>query len=147
MSAVLIAKPRRASITARLSAAAVAGVFVVIAVLLGGHGPGATPFSLPSQLGVAAIGILGGAAILVFTRPRVHADEHGVRIRNLMPTPHIVTWDEVVGVRFGGGEPWAFLLLADGDEAPMLAIQTTDGERAEAAVRTLRDLHDAHRAG
>ena len=35
---------------------------------------------------------------------------------------------EVVGVQFGGGEPWVSLDLDDGDTLAVMAIQKADGD-------------------
>ena len=48
-------------------------------------------------------------------------------MRNLVLT-RTLSWPEVVGVQFGGGEPWVTLDLDDGDTLAVMAIQKSDGE-------------------
>jgi hypothetical protein len=51
----------------------------------------------------------------------------GLVVRNLVLTRRL-TWPEVIGVQFGGGEPWVSLDLDDGDTLAVMAIQKADGE-------------------
>jgi hypothetical protein len=48
-------------------------------------------------------------------------------VRNLVLT-RTLEWAEVVGVQFGGGEPWVTLDLEDGDTVAVMAIQKADGD-------------------
>ena len=138
----ITSRPRKAALVAKVSAAAVVMVFGTIAWALGGHaGLGGGAFSLPSQIGVALVGLIGAGGLLVFGSPRLYADEVGLRVRNLLPTPHLVEWADVAGFRFGDGSPWAFIQLLDGDEVPVLAVQAADGRYAEETVAALRKLH------
>ncbi|GAA2744140.1 PH domain-containing protein [Terrabacter aerolatus] len=50
----------------------------------------------------------------------------GLVVRNLVLTRTLV-WPEVVGIQFGGGEPWVTLDLEDGDSVAVMAIQKADG--------------------
>jgi hypothetical protein len=50
----------------------------------------------------------------------------GLVVRNLVLT-RTLTWPEVVGIQFGGGEPWVTLDLEDGDTVAVMAIQKADG--------------------
>jgi len=50
----------------------------------------------------------------------------GIVVRNLVLT-RTLTWAEVVGIQFGGGEPWVTLDLEDGDTVAVMAIQKADG--------------------
>jgi hypothetical protein len=52
------------------------------------------------------------------------------------------SWPEVVAVHLPPGAPWAVLDLADGTSQPAMGIQGSDGPRARAAVRELRELID-----
>jgi hypothetical protein len=51
----------------------------------------------------------------------------GLVVRNLVLT-RTLSWPEIVGVQFGGGEPWVSLDLDDGDTLAVMAIQKADGE-------------------
>lgn len=72
----------------------------------------------------------------------VHADEHGLRLRNVWQRKSW-TWDEISGVRFRSGDPWALVLTGD-DRDPqrhaILAIQAADGKWARDRVDELREL-------
>ena len=50
----------------------------------------------------------------------------GLVVRNLVLT-RTLEWPEVVGIQFGGGEPWVTLDLEDGDTVAVMAIQKADG--------------------
>lgn len=50
----------------------------------------------------------------------------GLVVRNLMLT-RTLAWPEIVGVRFGGGDPWVSLDLSDADTVAVMAIQKADG--------------------
>lgn len=50
----------------------------------------------------------------------------GLVVRNLVLT-RTLAWPEVVGIQFGGGEPWVTLDLEDGDSVAVMAIQKADG--------------------
>ena len=50
----------------------------------------------------------------------------GLVVRNLMLTRN-VEWAEIVGIQFGGGEPWVTLDLEDADTVAVMAIQKADG--------------------
>ena len=73
------------------------------------------------------------------------ADAAGVRVRNLAVTREL-PWQAVRAVRFDAKSPWASLLLENGDEMSVLAVQAIDREYAVRAVEELRPLHRAARA-
>jgi hypothetical protein len=93
---------------------------------------------------MVGLGLLGAAGILAFTRPRVEADRHGIRVRNVIGS-YALPWDVVRAVRFGRGAPWASLELVNDDLLAVMAIQAADGEHAVEAVRQVRALHAGHR--
>ena len=78
-------------------------------------------------------------------RCRVDAREDGLTVVNGF-SRHDYAWAQVVSVSMGRGEPWAKIDLSDGETIPAVAIQASDGERAQAAVRDLR-AYLAQRAG
>ena len=81
---------------------------------------------------------------------RVSADREGLRIRNGI-TFRRLAWAEVGAIQYRYGDPWAYVLLAGTEDdpirRPMLAIQSTDGDRAHAAVATLQAMHARYRSG
>ena len=67
------------------------------------------------------------------------ADAAGVRVRNLAVTREL-PWQAVRAVRFDAKSPWASLLLENGDELSVLAVQAIDKEYAVRAVEELRPV-------
>ena len=92
------------------------------------------------------LGVLVALGILLFTRPRVDADAHGIRVRNLIGG-YELPWSVVRAVRFDRGSPWAALELDDDDLVSVMALQATDKEYAVEGVRALRALHAAATPG
>ena len=127
-------------------AALVMVVFVAVAVALGSETAGDAAFRLPDQIAMGLLGALIAGAVLGFTRPRVHADLDGVRIRNVLGEK-LVPWQVVRAVRLDDGAPWASLDLQDDDTLALFAIQSNDGDRAVDAVLGLRALLAASRGG
>ncbi|WP_330473087.1 PH domain-containing protein [Terrabacter sp. C0L_2] len=66
----------------------------------------------------------------------------GLVVRNLVLT-RTLTWPEVVGIQFGGGEPWVTLDLEDGDTVAVMAIQKADGPVAGREASRLAALVQA----
>lgn len=67
----------------------------------------------------------------------------GLLVRNILVTRELV-WAQIVSVRFGGGNPWALLDLADGDTLAVMGIQRSDGARAQAEATRLATLVALH---
>ncbi|MEH1100759.1 PH domain-containing protein [Micromonospora sp. CPCC 205561] len=139
-------RPRRIRLVCWSSAVVLLVVFSLLATTLsGGTGNGYGSFQRGDQIAMVGLGVFGALALLVFTRPRVEADAHGVRVRNIIGS-YELPWEVVRGVRFDRGAPWASLELHDDDLLPMVALQAADKERAVEGVRALRRLHQAHQA-
>jgi hypothetical protein len=66
----------------------------------------------------------------------------GLVVRNLLLT-RTLEWPEVVGIQFGGGEPWVTLDLEDGDTVAVMAIQKADGPVADREASRLAALVQA----
>lgn len=66
----------------------------------------------------------------------------GLVVRNLVVT-RTLEWSEVVGIQFGGGEPWVSLDLEDGDSLAVMAIQKADGPVANQEASRLAALVQA----
>ena len=79
-------------------------------------------------------------------RSRVVADEHGLTIVNGY-RKRVLAWSEVGTVRVPNGAPWPHLDMGGEDEVriSLMGIHTSDGARAETAVRELRAVVAAHR--
>jgi len=141
------AKPIKATRVAWVLAVVVVAVFAAVATTLrGATDSGKGVFQASDQWAMIVLGVLGALGILMFTRPRVEADERGIRIRNLVGG-YDLPWDVVRSVQFTRGAPWASLELRDDDLIPMMAIQATDKKYALEALRGLRALLAAAQAG
>lgn len=127
-------------------AALVMVVFVAVAIGLGSDSTGDAAFRLGDQIAMVVMGGLIATVVLGFTRPRVHADLDGVRIRNVLGEK-LVPWQVVRAVRLDDGAPWASLDLQDDDTLALFAVQSNDGERAVEAVLGMRALLAASREG
>jgi hypothetical protein len=126
------------------TASVVVVVLVVVGVLLKSSSTGVVSFHTSDQVAMIVLGLVLGAGILALGRPRVDADAAGVRVRNILGS-HALPWELVRSVRFDRSSAWATLLLANGDELAVLAVQASDKERALAAVEGLRALLAFHR--
>ena len=87
------------------------------------------------------LGLLAGSVGYALARSRVVASEEGLMVVNGYKR-HDYEWPEVLSIHLPAGAPWATVDLADGTTASLLAIQSSDGDRARRAVRTLRSLID-----
>jgi hypothetical protein len=138
------AVPRRMRAICAAAAAVVLLVTVVVGLLLKSSSTGVVSFRTSDQVAMIVLGVLLAAGILLLARPRVDADDDGVRVRNILGS-HDLPWAAVRSVRFERKSSWATLLLVTGEEVAVLALQAADGERAVAAVEGLRALLAAHR--
>ncbi|MFG2042762.1 PH domain-containing protein [Dactylosporangium sp. NPDC048998] len=139
------ARPQRARIIAYVLAFVVVVVFTLIAFGLHGKtGDGPGYFQRGDQAAMIGLGLCAAAGILLMTRPRVEADERGVRVRNIIGT-YDLPWDVVRAVTFGRGAPWLTLDLHDDERVAVMAVQMADKDYAVRAARELRALHTASR--
>jgi hypothetical protein len=125
--------------------AVVFGALLFVGVTLPSSSTGVVQFGAADQVAIAVLGLILGAGIVLLGRSRVDADADGVRIRNVVLTREL-SWRAVRAVRFDRKSPWASLLLENGDETAILAVQAVDRENAVRAVEGLRALHAAARA-
>jgi hypothetical protein len=96
-------------------------------------------FTTFQRLTVVAFGIAAAAAGFALARSRVEARADGLLAVNGYRS-HLYPWAEVSGVTLRAGGPWAILELADGSSAAAMGIQGSDGARAVAQVRELREI-------
>lgn len=120
-------------------------VTVVVAAGLKGTTNTVVTYRTSDQLAIVGLGLVLAAGLLALGRSRVDADAQGVRVRNVV-VHHELPWQAVRGVRFERKSPWASLLLENGDEISLLAVQAVDREHAVRAVEGLRALRTAARA-
>jgi hypothetical protein len=131
-------RPRRAVRTARIAAVLIAATFTVGGVWLRSGSTGVN-FRVADQIAMIGIGVLGAAAVLLLTRPRVRVGTRGVSVRNILGDNDF-PWDYIRGVSFPDRKAWARLELVDDDYVPMLAIRSNDKEHAARAMARLREL-------
>ncbi|WP_229072418.1 PH domain-containing protein [Actinoplanes sp. DH11] len=144
MTAVIY-RPKKIRVVAIPVAVSVALLFTVLSFGLTGsagfQNQNAT-FQRGDQLAMIGLGILIGLGVLAFCRPRVVADERGIRVRNVIGG-YDLPWEVVRAVRFDRNSAWAQLELHDDEQVAVHALQAVDKDYAVEGVRTLRALHSA----
>jgi Bacterial PH domain len=144
--ALVRARPRRIRVMVLVAAPVIVVVFTLIAIgLQGDYNEKGASFQTIDQVAMILLGVLAAAGSLIFARPWVEADAHGVRVRNLLGF-YDLPWEVVRAVTFGRGAPWVILELDDDDRVAVLAVQAADKEYAVRAARGLRALHAAAQA-
>jgi Bacterial PH domain len=134
-------RSRRGRLVGWVAAVGVSVATVVPAVIL--------PWSGPSAVGwYDRAGFIGLAVLLFWGLSRfalVAADpsEAGLVVRNLLLSRRL-EWPEILGIRYGSGDPWVSLDLSDGDTLAVMAIQRADGERATQEAGRLATLIALH---
>jgi hypothetical protein len=127
----------------RLACTVAAGVVVVVmawvALVLPSTTNTVVAYGPVDQVAMAGLGVVMAAGLLWLGRSRVDADADGISWRNVA-IGHELPWTAVKSVRFERKSPWASLLLRNGDEVALFAIQAVDKERAVVAVEGLRAL-------
>jgi hypothetical protein len=132
-------RPRRVIWMAAGSAVALVAVFTVVALLLN-QGDTGVIFHTSDQIAMVCIGLVLGAACLLWAAPRVRADREGIEVRNVL-TKRYFSWSQVLSVSFPDGASWAMLELPDDEYHAVMAVQAVDRQHAVEAVRALRRLH------
>jgi len=145
MPAPVSVVPRMMRLVLAVLAAVVVVVMVLVALSLPSTENSVVAYGPVDQVAMAGLGLVLAGGLLFLGRSRVDADADGVRIRNVV-VQHHVPWAAVRAVRFDRKSAWASLLLENGDEISLLALQTFDKERAVTAVERLRALRTAARA-
>ncbi|MFI9502869.1 PH domain-containing protein [Nocardia sp. NPDC052566] len=138
-------RPHRAVLVARIVAVLLFAGFTAGGIWLR-HGSTGVNFRFADQLAMIGIGMLGAAAVLLLTRPRVRVGARGVSVRNILGDNQFA-WADIRGVAFPDRKSWARLELADDDYVPLLAIRSNDGERAARALDRFRELGAKYTAG
>jgi hypothetical protein len=137
------ARPQRARVIAYVLALVVVVVFTLIAFGLHGKtGDGPGYFQRGDQAAMIGLGLCAALGILLMARPKVEADERGVRVRNIIGS-YDLPWETVRAVSFGRGAPWLTLDLHDDERVAVMAVQMADKDYAVRAARALRALHTA----
>jgi len=131
-AAFAVFRPRRGRQVAYGFAALTLVLFAVIAVLLPGPAEGGT-WRTGDKIFFVGVGVAIAAMLWRFAAIRAVPTRDGLTVRNLFTTRRL-SWQEVLDVRFSGGDPWVSLALSDTDTLAVMAIQKADAEfgRAEA---------------
>jgi hypothetical protein len=77
---------------------------------------------------------------------RVVAYEEGLTIRNVFRS-YRLEWSEIAALRFKPGDAWLQLFDREGTRLGVLAVQASDGPRANAAAKHLATIARSHGAG
>jgi hypothetical protein len=101
----------------------------------------ALPPTVPvaDRVGLILTGLLVAWFALRQAGVRALPSRSGLTVRNLFLGREL-EWAEIVSVRFGPDRPWVQLDLADGDTLSVMAIQRSDGARAQTEARRLATL-------
>ena len=137
--------PRRMRLLCVVLGLVVVAVMVVVAAGLKETTNTVVTYRTSDQVAIVGLGLVLAAGILFLARSRVDADAAGVRVRNVV-VHHELPWSAVRAVRFERTSAWASLLLENGDEIALLAVQAVDKEHAVRAVEGLRGLREQARA-
>ncbi|MFD7500449.1 PH domain-containing protein [Streptomyces sp. NPDC001700] len=133
-------RPTRTRVILLTTGAALVVTLTMIAVLLENLSPG-------QQASFIGTGLLFFAFLVLFSRPKVVADEAGVTVVNLVTTRRLA-WAEVLRVNLRPGDAWVYLDLADGTSLPAMGIQVGVAKaRAIDDARALRTLAEHHSSG
>lgn len=133
--APLVLRPLRALVTASVLSAVLLATAVVGWVAM----PAETRdlFTAPQLLTLAFFVLVMIGFMMSVGLSVVRADEAGLTFRNGLRTHHL-DWAQVAGFRFTENDPWAYVLTdGDPDQRPLLGLQRTDRERADAAFAAL----------
>jgi hypothetical protein len=125
-------RPVRGRRTALGFAIAQAVVLVTLGVVVPGGG-------WVDVVGFVAVAAAVGWLLLRFALLRAEPRPDGLVVQNLIHRQEL-RWEQVVSVRFGGGDPWVVLDLSDGDVLAVMAIQRADGAFGAAEARRLATL-------
>lgn len=101
---------------------------------------------LLNRIAIALLGVVGALFLWRYARIRAVPSPSGLRVVNLFTTRDL-EWAEILRVGYSGGAPWAVLELTDTEELAVMAIQRSDGQRAEQDASRLAALVEHHHRG
>ena len=140
-AAFAVFRPRRGRQVAYGFAAVTLVLFAVIAVLLPGPDEGGT-WRTGDKIFFVGVGVAIALMLWRFASIRAVPTRDGLTVRNLFTT-RTLSWQEVLDVRFAGGDPWVSLALSDTDTLAVMAIQKADAEYGRAEAGRLAALVQA----
>lgn len=106
-------------------------------IALTAQGPGSA--SAANRVSIIVFGLLCAVIAWRFGAVRAVPDAAGLTVVNYVRRRRLA-WAEIVAVRFGFGDPWVRLDLADGDVLAVMGIQRADGEHGMEEARRLARL-------
>ena len=133
-------RPRRARVVALWAMWCSLAVFGAIAVII--------PAQVDHRWGIGdrltffGFGVVLAALAWRYAAIRAVPSREGLVVRNLVLS-RTLEWSQVVGISFGGGEPWVSLDLEEGDTLAVMAIQKADGAAAGREASRLAALVQA----
>ena len=133
-------RPRRGRAVALGVAWASLAVFGAIAVVMPAQADGR--WGLGDRLMFFGLGVAIAVVAWRYASIAAVPSREGLVVRNLLLT-RTLAWPEVVGIQFGGGEPWVSLDLEDGDTVAVMAIQKADGAVSDREASRLAALVQA----
>lgn len=136
---VVDARPVLMSRIGYTCAAVVVTVFVITAIVMPKANAGAH-FGVKDQVGTAVLGVIVGGLFLMLTRPRLHADRSGIRMRSFLGGWRTVPWDVVERVEFPAKVRFARIVLPADETLALYAVQRLDKQQAVDVMRRLRAL-------
>jgi hypothetical protein len=135
--------PKRMTVLARSVAAGIMAAGLVVAVVSEENSTGAF-LRTADHIAMAGLAAALAGGVLMLTRPRLRAGPAGLAVRNLLGD-RVIPWSQVVDFSFPQGKRWARVDLEHNEYLPVLAVQSSDGERSVAAMDTVRDLLGRYR--
>jgi hypothetical protein len=133
------ARPLRMSRIGYVTALAIFVIFLITSIVMP-HANAGAHFGVKDQAGTAVLGVVLGGLFLMLTRPRLHADAGGVRLRSFLGGWRSVPWDVIVGVEFPSKLRFARLVLPGDETLAIYAVQRMDKDQAVEVMRRLRAL-------
>lgn len=115
---------------------------VIVAVRLP-HSDDGTAFHRGDQYAMVGVGLLLAGACWLPTRPRLRADQTGLRVRGIIGPYKTVPWSVVRSVEFRPRWRWARVVLPADETISLYAVQRLDGAHSVTVMRALRELHAA----
>jgi hypothetical protein len=126
---------------ARIATAAAAGAIVFIVTVLWVALPGEVQDDFTTFQRITLVGFF--VAVLValnaIFRTRARADGRGLSVVNGYRRRDL-EWSQIVRVSLTPNRPWALMDLDDGSTMSVMAIQSSDGDRAKRSARELAAL-------
>ncbi len=138
-------KPQLTPKFAYAAAVVIVAAHVIVGVLLK-VGTTGVIFQTADQVAIAALGVVFGAAVCLFARPRLRVGPAGIAVRNLFAY-RVFDWNLVRGLSFHPGARWARLDLPDDEYVPVMAIQAVDKGRAADAMDSVRAAMQRYQSG